>query len=63
MGFFKISNINGRFDYIQGREAAVARMIEIEGDVSLTESDLLRDYGWTITEVDADTARSVGFDI
>lgn len=60
MTTYKIHNINGKFDHVDGKSAALTRIREIEGDANMTETEMTRDHGWTITRVSASAARAVG---
>ena len=53
-------NINGRFDHVRGKAAAIAYARQVEGDETLTEAELVADYGWTFRRVSPAYARSVG---
>lgn len=57
---YKLSNINGRFDHVYGKAAAVARANEIEGETGLTENDLTREWGWKFKRLTPAQARAVG---
>lgn len=58
---YKASNINGRFDHLEGKEAAIAYARSVERDEALTEQELVKEFGWTFRKVSATEARSVGF--
>lgn len=58
---YKAHNINGKFNHLQGKKAAVDYARGIEGDEKLSEQDLVKEYGWTFKKVSASHARSVGF--
>jgi len=60
MTIYKISNINGRFDHVAGKTAAIARANEIERGTGLTEADLTEGWGWTFKRLTPAQARSVG---
>lgn len=60
MTVYRISNVNGKFDHIQGKRAAIARIREIEGVEALTEADAIRDFGWTIARCTPAEARAAG---
>jgi len=64
MTTYRIHDINGRFDHVSGKSAAIARANEMArwiGEPLLTEDELRVLYGITIQRVSADIARSVGF--
>jgi hypothetical protein len=61
MTVYRIQLINGRFDHVSGKMAAVKRAIEMTGAPELScADDLKREWGVTITPVTQATARSVG---
>lgn len=58
---YRVSTINGRFDHVATKRAAIERARELAGapaDASL--DDLTKHWGATIERVSAETARSVG---
>lgn len=58
---YRVQDINGRFDYVATKVAAVARAIELAGaDLGTPEAHLVKHWGITITRVSAEVARSVG---
>lgn len=64
MGYFKITSIDGKFDHVEGKKAAVARAREmVAAPEDSTEADLEREYGVSISPVSKSIARSVGFDV
>lgn len=61
MKTYRVTCVNGRFDHIATKPAAVRRAVEIAGAPEGTgEQELLRDWGVTIERVSAGVARSVG---
>lgn len=61
MAVYRVSNINGRFDHVAGKAAAVRRAAEIsDAPTDTPEADLVREWGATIRRVTAAQARSVG---
>ena len=60
---YKASNINGKFSHLLGKRAALAYARTVERDDTLTENDLVTQYGWTFKKVSASVARSFGFDV
>lgn len=58
---YKAQNINGKFNHLEGKQAALAYARGIENDETLTESDLVSCYGWNFKEVSDEEARAVGF--
>ncbi len=58
---YRIQNINGRFDHVRGKQAAIARAIEMAGaEPKTNEADLRNHWGVRIERVSAEIARSVG---
>ena len=58
---YKASNVNGKFNHVEGKQAAIAYARSVERDEALTEQELTKDFGWTFKKVSASEARSVGF--
>lgn len=58
---YRVQNINGRFDHVVGKAAAIAKAIEMAGATEGTSvTDLARHWGVRIGRVSAAIARSVG---
>jgi hypothetical protein len=58
---YRVQLINGRFDHVRGKQAAIARAIEMAGaDPKTSEADLRKHWGVSIDRVTAEIARSVG---
>ena len=58
---YRIQIINGRFDHVATKQAAVARAIEMVGaEQGATAKTLEKDWGVTFTKVTDSIARSVG---
>lgn len=60
MTVYKASNINGKFNHLVGKAEAIAYARAVEKDESLSEQDLVKDYGWRFEKVSATEARAVG---
>ena len=60
---YKVSVVNGRFDHVLTKRAAVARAIEIVGAPANTSAETLsREWGVTITRITPAAARAVGLE-
>jgi hypothetical protein len=58
---YRVSCVNGRFDHIATKRAALARASEIAGAPKGTsEQELISEWGVIITRVSPAIARSVG---
>lgn len=53
------SNINGRFNHLRGKAAAIDYARQVEKDADLSEAELV-EMGWTFRKVSPAYARSVG---
>lgn len=60
MTVYKAHNINGKFNHLVGKTAAINYAREVEKDGDLSEKDLTTQYGWTFTKVSASVAKAVG---
>jgi hypothetical protein len=58
---YRIQILDGRFDHVATKRAAIMRAIEMVGaEPGTTAKALERDWGVTLTRVSAAMARSVG---
>jgi hypothetical protein len=58
---YRVQIVNGRFDHVATRRAAVIRAAEMVGaPEGTTASELELDWGVTITRIRAAVARSIG---
>jgi hypothetical protein len=61
MTAYRIQLVNGRFDYVTGKMAAVKRAIEMTGAPATScAEDLRKDWGILIRRVSESEAREVG---
>ena len=59
---YRVQLINGKFDHVATKRAAVARAVALANAPQDTSSqELERHWGVTFTRVSASVARSVGF--
>lgn len=58
---YKASNINGKFNHLEGKKAAIEYARSVERDETLSEQDLVKEFGWTFKKVSASVAKAVGF--
>lgn len=56
---YRASNINGRFNHLRGKAAALDYAREVEKDADLSEAELV-ELGWTFRKCSPAYARSVG---
>lgn len=58
---YRVQNINGKFDHITGKDAALDRARQMAAAPATTsEAELAKHWGVRITPVSASDARSVG---
>lgn len=56
---YKALNLNGKFDHLEGKQAAINYARHVEKDETLTEQELIRDFGWTFTKLSAAEAKTI----
>ena len=58
---YRIQLINGRFDHVRGKQAALVRAVEMAGaEIGTDVKTLEKNWGVRIERVSAEVARSVG---